>query len=276
MSSREIESLYWRISLIFILFSPLCIYHLSHIKINFIFNYYNFLIIILLTIPIQLFLVSILVVLRGGNVFKKFWIVEPYAISQNTVESDSLRRSIDKVSNLLKDLGLTFEINKSENHYVAISFYKKKDEQVHTFLGHAFSGTIDFMSQSNSVVQIESSVILHDTLIVDTGELAQIKELSDSLCLKVIRKSQKDFSLSLGCGLTSAFATVIVIILDVFLPITIERWLFALSTHAIGTILLTLIELQKKPSGSFRYRVVYSGLYLASIPYLCWIQNLIL
>jgi hypothetical protein len=274
MSTHELETLYWRISLLFIAVSPWCIYHLKTIKVAFAYNGFIYILIPLLTVPLQLLVTTILVSLTGSKMPGKFWIVEPSTSAKNQVKAHSLKACVSNVTDKLSSLGFQFEIDQTLKDYICINFRKDKEKPIHTFLGHSFSGRIYLQKQNNSMIEIEAQVRLHDTIVIETGDLSKIQELCNLFCLNINATTQKDFSFSLSCGLTLAFLTIIVILIDSFISIINNAFLFGLCTTAIGTILLTTNELLRKKQGSFTYRLVFTGLYLASIPYLAWMTNL--
>ncbi|MBD2486352.1 hypothetical protein [Aulosira sp. FACHB-615] len=278
MSDREIEILYWRISLLLVLISPWCIYSLKIAKVTFAYNFFIYTLLPFLSIPIQLIVVIALVTVKEGKVPTKFWLIEPSAYSQNEIKANSLKSCITNISNKLNNLGFQFEILEDGDKSSCIAFRKEKDKRVLNFLGHAFSGKINLENQQGYLIKLEANIILHDTLLIETGELSKIQEICNSLCLK--RKSQetnikhKDFPFVLSCGVTMSFITVIVSVFNNLWYVVNNAWLFGVSTTAIGTILLTLFYLQKKQLSSFRYRLVFTGLYLGSIPYIAWITNI--
>ncbi|RCJ24738.1 hypothetical protein A6770_03515 [Nostoc minutum NIES-26] len=276
MSDREIEILYWRISLLFVLISPWCIYFLKTVKVTFAYNLYIYTLLPFLSIPIQLIVVIALVAIKEGKLTTKFWLVEPSACSQNEIKAHNLKACITNISTKLNNLGFQFEILEDGDESSCIAFCKEKDKQVLKFLGHAFSGKINLENQKGCLIKLEAKVVLHDTLLIETGELSKIQEICDSLCLKSQENNfkQKDFPFVLSCGVTMSFITITMIVINSFWSVVNNAWLFGMSTTAIGTILLTLIHLQNKQLSSFKYRLVFTGLYLGSIPYIAWITNI--
>lgn len=280
MLEQKREGFYWRISLFFVFMSPWILYLLSKMSLNpfvglslFIFKqvvtvgmFTNIAIVILLEMLYSR-------IVEGKTSFK-FWVVNPSVEYRNRAQG-SVRGCTQAIEQKLKHLGFQTEISqnfKADREGQLIQFQKSAKKPVHHFLDHAFSGKVTLTPAFNSV-DIHAQLTFEDTLILETGEKNKLQAISEFIALKAPELRMKGVPFTLYCGLIFAYATIIT---GFFISIgwSPNYAVFnSLALSGIGSILLSLFFSFKNGKDFMGWRLVFSGLYLAAMPYFAWILS---
>ena len=269
MSERQFELFYWRICLVLIAVSPWHLYYLKKSDLVFTYDSIIFMgVVLFASLPIQLLMIFIASQIFPQQDRKKFWVIEPSAQSLNKIFDRDLASCKDQIIARLAELGFKTEPEQGNPHFASIQFSKSQSKQVHTFIEHQFSGFIHLSTQHDEVL-VDIKIIMHDTLLLETGEFSKLLSIGNYLILKSDQIKYDDFSFSLFCGTTLSMMTMVIVLIDGFLLPINYAWLFASATGAIGMILLTLAALVGKDKQKHvSYRLVLAGLYFAAIPYI--------
>jgi hypothetical protein len=278
MLEQEREKFYWHMSLVFMFISPLPIYFLSKISLN------PFLKLSLLQQVIWVGCLSSMVVVTliemlytrifNGKTDFKFWVVNPVAECKNPAigSIEDCTRSVEKK---LNHLGFKTKICpdvSSKPDCQIIKFDKSKKKHISHFLDHGFSGKV-VLDPSLNGVDIYAQLKFEDTLIVETGETNKMYAICEFITLKNPELKMKGVPFTLCCGLIVAYATVIT---SFFVKTggNLNYDLFnSLALTGIGMILLSLFFTFKNGRDFMSWRLAFSGLYLAAMPYCSWILS---
>jgi hypothetical protein len=206
-------------------------------------------------------------IFKGKTDFK-FWVINPVVEFKNPAIG-SIEECTRSVQEKLNYLG--FESNicpdiSNKPGVQIIKFNKSKKRHISHFLDHGFSGNVILDSSLNGV-DIYTQLKFEDTLVVETGENNKMYAICEFITLKNPELKMKGVPFTLCCGLIVAYATVIT---SFFVKIggDLNYDLFnSLALTGIGMILLSLFFTFKNGRDFMSWRLVFSGLYLAAMPY---------
>jgi hypothetical protein len=273
MLETEREGFYWRISLFFMVISPWILYGLAKLPLNPFMGLALFKVVITIgmfsSIAIVVLLEMLYVRLAKGKVVFKFWLVNP-SVDYSGRAMGSVQGCTQAIEKKLINLGFQTEIlPDSVADGRLIQFKKTANKPVHNFLDHAFSGQLKVVPGFNGV-EINSKLTLEDTLILESGELNKIQQVNEFIALKSTEIQMKGVPFTLYCGLIFAYGTIVTG-LGLAMGWTVNYAMFnSLALSAIGTLALSLFYSFKNGKDFMGWRLVFSGLYLATVPYWAW------
>jgi hypothetical protein len=275
MLETEREGFYWRISLFFMVISPWILYCLAKLPLNPFMGLALFKVVITIgmfsSIAIVVLLEMLYVRLTKGQVVFKFWLVNP-SVDYSGRAMGSVQGCTQAIEKKLINLGFQTEIVQDSSAPAegkCIQFKKTANKPVHNFLDHAFSGQLSLAPGFNGV-EIKSKLTLEDTLILESGELNKIQQVNEFIALKSTEIQMKGVPFTLYCGLIFAYGTIVTGF-ALGMGWTVNYAMFnSLALSAIGTLALSLFYSFKNGKDFMGWRLVFSGLYLAAVPYLGW------
>jgi hypothetical protein len=273
MLETEREGFYWRISLFFMVISPWILQSLAKLPLNPFMGLTLFKVVITIgmfsSIAIVVLLEMLYVRLTKGKVVFKFWLVNP-SVDYSGRAMGSVQGCTQAIEKKLTHLGFQTEIlQDSGADERLIQFKKTANKPIQNFLDHAFSGQLKLAPGFNGV-EINSKLTLEDTLILESGELNKIQQVNEFIALKSTEIQMKGVPFTLYCGLIFAYGTIVTGC-ALGMGWTVNYALFnSLALSAIGTLVLSLFYSFKNGKDFMGWRLVFSGLYLAAVPYLGW------
>ncbi len=275
MLETEREDFYWRISLFFILLSPWMLYCLSKLPLNPFMGLSIFKVVITIgmfsSIAIVVLLEMLYTRLTKGKVSFKFWLVNP-SVEYSGRAMGSVKGCTQAIEKKLTHLGFQTEIlqvSSPDPDDRLIQFNKTANKPIQNFLDHAFSGQVQIVPGFNGV-EIKTKLTMEDTLILESGELNKLHQISEFIALKTTELKMQGVPFTLYCGLVFAYATIVAG-LCLSIGFKINTAVFnSLSLSAIGTLVLSLFFSFKNGKDFIGWRLLFSGLYLATVPYMSW------
>jgi hypothetical protein len=273
MLETEREGFYWRISLFFMVISPWILQSLAKLPLNPFMGLTLFKVVITIgmfsSIAIVVLLEMLYVRLTKGKVVFKFWLVNP-SVDYSGRAMGSVQGCTQAIEKKLTHLGFQTEIlQDSGADGRLIQFKKTANKPIQNFLDHAFSGQLKLAPGFNGV-EINSKLTLEDTLILESGELNKIQQVNEFIALKSTEIQMKGVPFTLYCGLIFSYGTIVTGC-ALGMGWTVNYALFnSLALSAIGTLVLSLFYSFKNGKDFMGWRLVFSGLYLATVPYWGW------
>jgi hypothetical protein len=285
VSERDRERLFWKISLLFLLASPLTVYQLARAHYFFVFNPIPFTIILFLSIPLSLVVDAVLIKLFDPTSPLRFWIVKPTDEVQHLLqlpvqEGEAFKEMIERthlkmIAGRIKErlAGFGFQTTKEEDvaNSIVIAFHKEKSRPVISFTDHSMFGEVR-IGFLGSAVKVNVQTTFNDTLLLESGEFERIRALCDYLSLKTATFSYSSVPLTVYCGVNLAFTMSFFAIVPYVYPGNLV--ITCLSTGAAGMLVAALVLMQKNRDQVLGYRLVFAGLFLASLPLVSQLSEL--
>ena len=277
VTERIRERLFWRISLVFLLASPLTVFQLVRVHYSFVFHPILFAVLLFLSMPLALLVDAVLIKLVDPSSPLRFWIVKPTdevrqlrslpvqdgeVPFKGLLERTNLYQAAERIKGRLAELGFQISEEKGADATV-LAFHKEKSTPVLSFIDHSFYGEVR-LGILDAAVAVNVRTTFNDTLLLETGEFERIHALCDYLSLKSSTFSYVSVPLLVYCGLNLAFVTSILAIVP-YLNLG-NLFLTCLSLAAAGMIVAALVLMQKKRDQVFGYRLAFAGLFLAALP----------
>lgn len=266
MSERKREHIYWMISLFFLLLSPLLIYLLLRTDLKFAFPLPFFTIFMVLSIPFSV-LMEIIFGLVTGTGVGRFNVVNPSISGEFRIEED-YSEYLQKVRERLARLGFLEASFEEVEDIMTLAFRKTKTPMCNAFLDHAFAGQLSLRPDQFGV-DVRLALTFKDTLLMETGEAAQLRALGDYLLLRTADFTYENVPLTLYCGLNLAFFTAILSLVNYVVAGAVNGLLFTMAAGAAGMIVIMALLMLRDREHLFGYRLAWAGLYLAALPYAC-------
>lgn len=260
---KKVERIFWYISLIMVIISPLAIISLYKGNLALTYNSFWLTVIIFSGIPLALFN-DFVVGLLEGNL--KFWIVRPSSTSQYN-SSLNLELTFHEVISRLKSLKFIFTIKETTPNFIIIDFSKTKDDPASKFLDSAFRGTIKLTAYPD-LTDIFVQLTFLDTIVIETGELTNLKTLCNYLSLKVKDYKYSHVPLITYAGLDLALLTILLSLFYSFYPSVLSYVIASSAFGAIGFALFSIGLIYFDRQYLFGYRLALVTIYLASIPFI--------
>lgn len=267
MSEQERENVYWYISLFFLALSPVIVYSLFHTNITPAFSLPFFVIFLVVSIPLTIIIEMVLTIIKGEGDPLRFWLVNPSVTCRHRIEGECETR-LQAIQERLINLGFSKDVLAEAGGIKTILFRKEPRPLGNAFLDHKIWGQVR-LQLDTSGVELQTEVTFGDTLIVETGELAQTQALCEYISLQIPEFTYKNVPLTLYCGLNLAFIAAGLSILRYVYPRIQSSWLLSVAAGAGGMILMIVVLMLKDLKHLFGYRLVFAGLYLALLPYVC-------
>lgn len=212
-------------------------------------------------------------IVKGKTEFK-FWVVEPTANHQNRAVGslDECMQSVKERLNYLRFESSITQDEGTENQIV--EFGKPKRKQISNFLDHKFSGRA-ILNPSYNIVDIHTHLKFEDTLLVETGETIKLQAICEFITLKTPDLNLKGVPFTLCCGLIPAYEVIIIGLFAKNGSSISYGLLNSISAVGMGTILLSFFFALKNKRDFMGWRLAFSGLYIAAIPYSAWIVSML-
>jgi hypothetical protein len=283
ITEEDREGRYWKLSLFFMLLSPLTVYQLVRLHYAFVGVHYSveFPLLLLgfcvLSVPLSLVVDTILIKLFDTTSVLRFWVVKPtdevrHLLSrpargrEESFEGTLIESTVDTINSRLVELGFQTAISEKANDSSVITFRKTKKDPILSFIDHSFFGEAR-VRWFGSAVEVRVRTTFDDTLVLETGEFARIRALGNYLSLQAQEFSYRNVPLAVYCGLNLAFLTTILATIPYLNRQVGNLVLTCLTAAAGGMILAALVLVQKKKERPLGYRLALAGLYLSLLPF---------
>jgi hypothetical protein len=272
MSEQARERVYWYISLGFLILAAIAAYRLysADFQPMFFSAIERKLIPVLFigSLPLALVTDLLIAVASGQGKSLRFWLPKPSTQCQYVVRR---RQCTAVITDRLEKLGFNVRHQTTPAGIEYLDFQKAKSEKVYTFLENGFFGRVE-LSPTPVETAIRTKLTFDDTVIFDTGELTELRQLAEYISLKVARLEQfSKLSIMSACGLAMAYVTVL---LSLCVSPAIAAQRAVLTSFANAAILMLVaalvITVMKRPA-LIGIRSILIGLGLAMMPYLAWI-----
>src|SRR5687768_8795614 len=157
VSEKEREALVWKISLLFVLASPLIVFQLARAHYYFDFNPIVLTTFLLLIIPFNLLLDAVLIKLFGAKSRLRFWLVKPTdevrhflsapvakgnVLFKELLERTYLNQIVEAVITSLSEFGFDSTIEEKAADCCVVTFHKAKNKSVLSFMDHSIFGEV--------------------------------------------------------------------------------------------------------------------------------------
>ena len=267
MSGRQLEQIYWRISVFFLVLSTWIIFSVTKNPLIFSWNRIGFYLPVMTSVPLTLVITSAISLLRGGQLKSQFWLVKPTAHSESSIRESDQDACIRAVGDRIHALGFEVTLWGEPGEVQSLTFRKEKKPQIQSFLDHPFWGTIH-VRPTGPTMELTGEVTFGDTVLIETGETTKLQALCDYMCLQSTAFTYENVPLTLYCALNIAFVSSIVLVLRSFSFYPDSGLAFSISAASIAMVLIVLVQMMNDRKHVFGYRLAGAGLYLASLPYL--------
>lgn len=270
MSERDREKVYWRLCLFFALVSPLSVLMTARAGFRPDFSPVYFALIGFLSIPFAVLVDLLRAMLSGEPV--RVWVVRPTVnVGRSLAQPFEQARAL--AVSRLRECGFDFATVSSEGGAEVIKFGKAKSPVVYSFIEHGFSGEMT-LKQTGAGSALSCKLTFDDTLLVDTGERERLTALCDYFTLKSQGFACEVVPMTLYCGLTLSFVTVLLTLTPV--RVIGDLFLTCLSASALGLLAVSVVLILKDREGLFGFRLIFAGLCLASAPFAAKLVSLML
>jgi hypothetical protein len=269
MSEQERQKKYWYISLFFLVLAAIAGYRLYFMEFQPVFfsrlQQQITSVLFFASLPLSLLFELLLAVSSGHRKSLRLWIEKPSVTGQYQVPRANCSAAIEHRLASLK-FQISRKFREADSEY--IEFKKDKAAQSYTFLDHGFFGLVE-LSPAPQGGQITTQLTFDDTLLIETGEMDELRQLADYISLQHDNHTQpRKVSLILYCGLVLAYLTVLGSLCLNPAVLTQRTILTAFANAATLTLIAALVLTVIKRSGLMGYRLGFLGLGLAIVPYI--------
>lgn len=266
MTEKKLADIYWKIALVFAFLSPIAVFH--HVLTPLSFKMHTILAyaVPLSAIPLAILLGALLIVLNGGKV--RFWIVNPSENVSHTFQAEP-NVAFNTLLQRLQEFGFRFGYSQTDEKTLQFAFDKPKAHSTTTFLDHAFQGRIDLVNHRPGI-EIRLGITLRETLLLDSGEVEQLRSLGRYLSLEADAYNVRKIPFLIQCGAVMSFSTVLLGCLGFITP-AVDVLIPYTSFGAGGYLLASPFYLIGKRAGALGTGLIPVGLYLAAVPLFAWL-----
>lgn len=268
MSERDRERLYWRLSLLLALASPLAVLTTARAGFSPDFNVALFTVIGFLSIPFAVLVDLLRTTLCGDPV--RLWVVKPTANAGRAL-AHPFPQAREAIVGRLAECGFACATAGGPGGAEVIRFGKAKSPMLSSFLDHAFFGEMT-LKASGPGSSVSCTITFDDTAILDTGERERLSSLCDYLTLKSSAFTYEGVPLTLFCGLVLSFVTALLTLVP--RRVVGDAFLTSLALSAAGLLASGVVFVLKDRAHNIGLRLAAGGIYLASIPFLAKLAGL--
>ncbi|HWS89139.1 MAG TPA: hypothetical protein VN282_19360 [Pyrinomonadaceae bacterium] len=272
MSEKERERLYWRLFLGFALASPLSVYLAARSGFSPSFNPLPSTVVWFLSIPLTLLVEMLLATLFGDGRALRFWVVRP-AVQVGRVLTLSAGPALASITSRLREFGFACTESEGQGGSTLLTFAKPPTRPINSFLDHGFFGEAT-LGPAEAGTSLTCRLTFDDTLLLDTGEFEQLRELCNYFTLQSQGFTHSNVPLTLVCGLCLSFVTAA----STLTPQRVvgDETLTCLSMSAAGLLAAGMFFVLRDREHLFGGRLFFGGMYLASLPFLAWLGGVAL
>lgn len=262
MSEEQREVAYWRLLCVLLLLCPLATVQVARHATRFGFSPVLLAFTLVTALPGAFLLELLLQRVAGRSLEGRFWIVDP-SVQLSTPSPLDLERAAEQVTGRLVSRGFKF----ARPTRAELSFHKGKSRAVHGFLDHAFSGTVSFASDGLGR-RLDVKIQMHETLLLETGEKANLEQLAAFLGLGADLSRPRGVSLVTYSGLIPLLGLIPMAAATSVAPQALIPWVTSGSVGVLGMLAFALVATWRDRESLFGMRLILLGLFLASAPLL--------
>ncbi len=170
-----------------------------------------FLLSLFLSTPLTLVVTLSLRWAATGQLGRLVWIRQP-STSLQIEPAGSLAETAAVVRQRLAGAGFSVREHAGPGSDLIIDFTKQKVPRTHSFIDHAFRGTVS-LSAAAARPEVTITLVFDDTVLIETGEYAKLRALAGYLLGTEASLGIRQPPLTLVCGVTLAAANVAILIL---------------------------------------------------------------
>src|SRR2546425_2470155 len=179
LSEKERERRFWRLSLFFVLVSPLTVYELVRAHYSFVFNPVLFAVVCVLSIPLSFLIDTVLIKLLDTTSALRFWVVKPTdevrhllsmpvqngeVLFEGLLEKTFIKKIVDMTNARLAEIGFETTITEDATGSSVIAFRKAQKNPVLSFLDHSFFGEAQVRWFGSAVeVRVRTPLMTHSS-----------------------------------------------------------------------------------------------------------------
>lgn len=281
LTEKNRERIFWRLSLFFVLVSPLTVFQLLRTHYAFAFNPILLAVVCFVSLPLSLLVDMVLIKLFDTTSVLRFWVVKPVdevrhvlsmpvqdgeVLFEELLQKTYVKKIAHTIQARLTEFGFQSDVHEEKSGALVIVFRKSQQNPVLSFIDHAFFGEAH-VGLLGAAVDVRLRTTFDDTLILETGEFERLRALGNYLALKTPQFSYKSVPLTIYCGLNLAFVTTIVGTIPYLSSHVGNLLLTCMAAGAGGLILAGLVLMQRRRERMFGYRLAFAALYLGLLPF---------
>ncbi len=223
-----------------------------------------FLLAIFASIPLSLVVASVIRILSGGERRFPFWVVHP-AVETGRVAHDPLVQLRTEMIRRLKELSFELEEQVEPDRDVLV-FRKRKAGWISGFLDNAFEGEIH-MSGKDGATVITARLTLKDTVLIETGETARLRQVADFLILRSEDIKLPYVSNNMDTAFILANANLVLWTIRHFSHPELIDWSFTISLACGGLMVFALWPVMVNRTWEGRVELML-GTLMSAVPFL--------